>query len=214
MIMPGHWIGTGCCLLMLACSSAPKETPKKEAAAPKPENAPDVFQALLDTSKGPVVIEVHRAWAPAGVDHFYSLAQSGFYDGARFFRIVRNYVVQFGINGNPKINRLWANTTLRDDPVRERNRKGTVTYAKIGPNSRTTQLFINLKDNLALDRDGFAPIGRVIEGMDNVESFYDSYGDMPPRGQGPEPSKIETQGNEYLQNKFPRLDYIKKVTIR
>ena len=203
------------CLVLGACSSAPTEEARKEAAASKKETAPDVFQVNLDTSKGAVVIEVHRQWAPIGADHFYTLVKTGFYDNARFFRIVRDFVVQFGINGDPKTNMLWSTATLRDDPVKERNRKGTITYAKRrGPDTRTTQLFINLKDNFNLDADGFAPFGKVVSGMDVVESFYNSYGDMPPRGMGPDPSEIQSQGNEYLQNKFPRLDYIKKATIQ
>jgi peptidyl-prolyl cis-trans isomerase A (cyclophilin A) len=187
----------------------------KPAAPARSETAPEVFQVNLDTSKGPVVIEVHRAWAPIGADHFYNLVKTGFYDDSRFFRVVRNFVVQFGLNGDPKINRLWANANLPDDPVKEHNVKGTVTYAKLGANSRSTQLFINLKDNRsALDKEGFAPIGKVTSGMDVVEKLYDSYGDMPPRGQGPDPAKIETQGAEYLANRFPRLDYIKKATVQ
>jgi peptidyl-prolyl cis-trans isomerase A (cyclophilin A) len=199
---------------MTGCSSP--EPTKKEAAAPaKPEKAPDVFQVNLDTSKGPVVIEVHRDWAPIGADHFYTLVKTGFYDGDRFFRIVRNFVVQFGINGDPKVNRLWANANLPDDPVKQHNVRGTISYATSGPNTRSTQVFLNLKDNRAsLDGSGFAPFGKVTAGMDVVDSFYNSYGDMPPRGQGPDPSQIEVQGNEYLTSRFPRLDYIKKAAIQ
>ena len=201
-------------MICLAGCSTPSTPAREEVKAPEKEAVPDVFQVNLDTSKGPVVLEIHRDWAPVGADHFYTLVKTHFFDEARFFRIVRNFVVQFGINGIPKTNRIWSNTDLRDDPVKEHNRKGTLTYAKAGPNTRSTQLFINLRDNLALDKDGFAPIGKVISGMDAVESFYDSYGDMPPRGQGPDPSKIELEGNEYLQNRFPRLDYIRKATIQ
>ena len=169
----------------------------------------------FDTSKGPVVIEVHRDWAPIGADHFYTLVKTGFYDGDRFFRIVRNFVVQFGISGDPKVNRLWSNLNLPDDPVKQHNVRGTISYATSGPNTRSTQVFINLRDNRnSLDSTGFAPFGKVTSGMDVVDSFYNSYGDMPPQGQGPDPQQIETQGNEYLQNHFPRLDYIKKATIQ
>jgi peptidyl-prolyl cis-trans isomerase A (cyclophilin A) len=128
--------------------------------------------------------------------------------------VVRNFVVQFGISGDPQLNRLWANTNLPDDPVKQSNVKGTLTYAHLGPNSRSTQLFINLKDNKALDKQGFAPIGKVISGMDTVERLYSSYGEMAPRGQGPDPSEIEVQGNAYLENHFARLDYINKATIQ
>jgi peptidyl-prolyl cis-trans isomerase A (cyclophilin A) len=201
------------CFTLAGCSSAPDEA-KKETAVTKREPAPEIFNVLFDTSKGPVVIEVHKAWAPIGADHFYTLVKTGFFDNARFFRVVRNFVVQFGINGDPKTHSLWATTALRDDPVKEKNRKGTLTFANRGPSSRTTQLFFNLKDNFELDSRDFAPIGKVTTGMDIVESFYDSYGDMPPRGMGPDPAQIQAQGNEYLQNHFPRLDYIKKATVQ
>jgi peptidyl-prolyl cis-trans isomerase A (cyclophilin A) len=140
--------------------------------------------------------------------------KTGFYDGNRFFRVVRNFVVQFGISGDPQLNRLWASANLPDDPVKQSNVKGTLTYAQLGPNSRTTQLFINLKDNKSLDRQGFAPIGKVISAMDTVERLYSSYGEMAPRGQGPDPSQIEVQGNTYLADHFARLDYIHKATIQ
>ena len=199
--------------LMLGGCSPPNETKKEAAAHAKSETAPDIFRANLDTSKGPVVIEAHRDWAPAGADHLYNLVKTGFYDGVRFFRVTRNYV-QFGISGDPQTNRLWAGASLPDDPVRHSNVRGTVTYAHLGPNSRTTQLFFNRKDNQDLDKQGFAPVGQVISGWDVVDSLYGSYGEMAPRGQGPDPTKIQQQGNEYLDNRFPRLDYIRKATIQ
>jgi peptidyl-prolyl cis-trans isomerase A (cyclophilin A) len=206
--------GAALCLMFMACSP-PNQTKQAEApAAAKDEPVPDVFQVKLDTSKGPVEIEVRRDWAPRGADHFYSLVKTGFYDGNRFFRVVRNFVVQFGISGDPQLNRLWATANLPDDPVTQSNVKGTVTYAQLGPNSRSTQLFINLKDNKALDKQGFAPIGKVISGMETVERLYSSYGEMAPRGQGPDPSQIEVQGNAYLEDHFARLDFINKATIR
>lgn len=205
------------CAALCACSSAPEAPAKKEAAAApaKKETAPDVFTVNLDTSKGPVAIEVHRDWAPIGADQFYTLVKTGFYDGDRFFRVLRNFVVQFGISGDPKMNQLWSNANLPDDPVKQHNRRGTVTFATAGPNTRSTQLFINLKDNSAsLDGQGFAPIGKVTSGMDVVDSFYSSYGEMAPQGQGPDATQIEVQGNDYLASHFPRLDYIKKATIQ
>ena len=202
------------CAGLAACSSEPPQ--KKEAAAAVPlkkENAPPVYQVTLDSSKGPVVIEVHRDWAPIGADQFYTLVKTGFYDGDRFFRVVRNFVVQFGINGDPATNRLWS-SPLPDDPVEQHNSRGTITFATAGPNTRTTQVFINLRDNRdMLDSQGFAPFGKVISGMDTVDYWYPNYGDMPPQGQGPDPRQIETLGNDYLLNNFPRLDYIKKATI-
>jgi peptidyl-prolyl cis-trans isomerase A (cyclophilin A) len=201
-------------LALAACSSSSDE---KKAAAPKPapklEKAPEVFQAVLDTSKGKVTIEVHRAWAPVGADHFFDLIQTGFYDGVRFFRVTHAYV-QFGINGTPSTNALWSTARLPDDPVKQSNVKGMVSFAHLGANTRTTQLFFNMKNNKDLDKQGFAPIGKVTAGMDVVESFYSGYGDMVPRGQGPDPGKIELQGNAYLDAKFPRLDFIKKAVIQ
>jgi peptidyl-prolyl cis-trans isomerase A (cyclophilin A) len=215
--MPGTWriaLGAPLCLMFMACSP-PTGSKKVEApAAVKDERVPEVFQVNLDTSKGPVVVEVRRDWAPRGADHFYSLVKTGFYDGNRFFRVVRNFVVQFGISGDPQLNRLWADSNLPDDPVKQSNVKGTLTYAHLGPNSRSTQLFINLKDNKTLDKQGFAPIGKVTSGMDTVERLYSSYGEMAPRGQGPDPSQIEVQGNAYLENHFARLDSINKATIQ
>jgi peptidyl-prolyl cis-trans isomerase A (cyclophilin A) len=214
--MPARWriaLGAAACLMLAACSP-PNESKKTEAPAARNEPPPEVFRVNLATSKGPVEIEVRRDWAPRGADHFYALVKTGFYDGNRFFRVVRNFVVQFGISGDPQLNRLWANTNLPDDPVKQSNLKGTLSYAHLGPNSRSTQLFINLKDNKALDKQGFAPIGKVISGMDTVERFYSSYGEMAPRGQGPDPSQIEIQGNAYLENHFARLDYIHTATIQ
>jgi peptidyl-prolyl cis-trans isomerase A (cyclophilin A) len=201
-------------LLLAGCSSAPegrKEEAKKEAA--KPENAPPTFHVKLETSKGDIEIEVTRDWAPKGADHFYTLVKTGFYDGGRFFRVRPGFVVQFGINGDPKTNRLWSTMNLQDDPVKESNTRGMVTYATAGPNTRTTQIFINLADNKRLDKDGFAPFGKVTKGMEVVESFYSGYGEMAPRGQGVDTDKLEQQGNPYLEGKFPRLDYIRKATV-
>jgi peptidyl-prolyl cis-trans isomerase A (cyclophilin A) len=203
------------CLGLIGCSPNESRKSEKPAAPAKKEPVPGVFHVKLDTSKGMVDIEVHRDWAPLGADHFYELVRSGFYDGARFFRIVRGFVVQFGIAGDPKTNALWASGMLPDDPVKQHNGKGTVTYAKPGPNARTTQLFINLADNRkSLDRQGFAPIGQVVDGMAVVESLYGAYGDMPPSGQGPDPNKIQQQGNDYLDSHFPRLDYIKTAGVQ
>jgi cyclophilin family peptidyl-prolyl cis-trans isomerase len=199
-------------LALIACSPAPE--PKKAEAPAPPAIAPEAFTLNLDTSKGAVAIEVHKDWAPIGVQHLYELVNRGYYDGNRFFRVTRAYV-QFGVSGDPRVNAMWSTANLRDDPVKQSNVRGSVSYAKLGPNTRTTQLFINMKDNSKeLDKQGFAPIGKVSVGMDVVESFYSAYGDMPPRGQGPDPSKIETQGNSYLESRFPRLDFVKKATIR
>lgn len=210
------WLAVGAAVsLALAGCSSRDESKKEEAPKPaaKVEKTPDVFQAVFDTSKGQVGIEVRRDWAPVGVDHFYSLIKTGFYDGARFFRVTRNYV-QFGINGDPTTNGLWSTARVPDDKVKQSNVKGTLSFAHLGANTRTTQLFFNMKNNKDLDKQGFAPLGKVITGMDVVERLYSAYGEVAPRGQGPDPSKIEVLGSTYLDAKFPRLDYIKKATIQ
>lgn len=203
------------CLLLSACSSAPPPPAKEQ---PRPaisnEKAPETYRVDLDTSKGPVTIEVTRAWAPHGADRFYNLVKTNFYDGDRFFRVV-SFVVQFGINGDPSVSRLWSNLTIPDDPAKQKNRRGMVTFATLGKDTRRTQVFINVKDNPSLNTQGFAPFGRVISGMSEViDHLYFGYGDMPPRGAGPDPTKIELQGNRYLEDKFPRLDYIKTFVLQ
>jgi len=203
-------------VVLAGCSSSDdaKKAEAPEKPAPKaPEKTPDVFKAVFDTSKGEIVVEVHRDWAPNGVDHFYSLINTGFYDNAKFFRVTHSYV-QFGIAADPQTNGLWSTARIADDPRKQSNVKGTLTYAHLGPGSRTTQLFFNAKDNKDLDKQGFAPIGKVVSGMDIVESLWGAYGDVPPRGQGPDTAKIELQGNAYLDAKFPRLDSIKKITVQ
>jgi peptidyl-prolyl cis-trans isomerase A (cyclophilin A) len=202
-----------CFLLLLAACSTPPEN--KPAPAPaKPAPTPDLFRVNLETSKGAVVLEITRAWAPHGADRFYELVKNGYYDGDRFYRVVPRFVVQFGINGDPKLSQLWSSFRIPDDPVKQKNRKATLTFATSGPGARTTQVFVNMRDNLSLDHQGFAPIGRVAEGMDVLEGLYGGYGDMPPRGSGPDGVEIERQGHVYLENHFPRLDYIVKATVQ
>jgi peptidyl-prolyl cis-trans isomerase A (cyclophilin A) len=202
--------------LALAGCSPSNETKEQPAPADvKQEPPPGVYRVRLDTSKGLIDLEIHRDWAPRGADHFYELVHTGFFDDARFFRVVRDFVVQFGISGDPQTNQLWASAMLPDDPVKEHNVRGALTFATRGPNTRSTQLFINLADNRkSLDSHGFAPIGKVTAGMDVVESLYSFYGDMPPMGQGPDPNLIQQQGAPYLESRFPRLDFIKKAVIR
>ena len=167
----------------------------------------------FETSKGDVVVEVTKAWAPEGAERLYLLVKRGFYDEGRFFRVLPNFVVQFGINGDPAVSSRWRAAAIADDPVKQSNQRGTVTFATSGPNTRTTQVFINLADNVRLDSMGFAPIGKVISGMEVVDRFFSAYGEGPPRGNGPNQQLIETQGNAYLERNFPRLDYIKKARI-
>lgn len=175
--------------------------------------APAVYKVNFDTSKGAFVIEVHRDWAPHGADRFYNLVKNGFYDGARFFRVISGFMVQFGINGNPSISARWQNANIPDDPVTQGNQPGYITFATRGPNTRTTQVFINFGNNRGLDSQGFAPFGRVISGMPVVNALYSGYGEGAPQGQGPSQGLIQSQGNPYLIKQFPKLDYIKKATI-
>jgi peptidyl-prolyl cis-trans isomerase A (cyclophilin A) len=178
------------------------------------EKAPDTYNVKFDTTKGPVVIEVHREWAPAGADRFYNLVKNGFYDDTRFFRVLDGFMAQIGINGTPAIQSGWRNATFQDDPVKQSNKRGFVTFAKSGaPNSRSTQIFINYRDNSSLDRQGFAPFGQVTTGMDVIDKLYSGYGEGSPSGSGPEQQKIQMEGNAYLTKDFPKLDYVKKATI-
>ena len=177
------------------------------------EKAPDVYKAKFDTSKGPFVIEVHREWAPLGADRFYNLVKNGFYDNARFFRVVSGFMVQFGINGDPKLSAVWREARIPDDQVKQSNGRGYVTFATAGPNTRTTQVFINYGDNNRLDGQGFAPFGKVVSGMNVVERLNGEYGEGAPSGRGPEQGRIQREGNAYLTSSFANLDYIKKATI-
>ena len=175
--------------------------------------APDTFNAKFDTSNGTFVVQVERFWAPNGADRFYNLVKAGFYNDARFFRVIDGFMVQFGISGNPDVSAAWTNATIPDDPVRESNTRGTVTFATAGPNTRTTQVFINFNNNSGLNGQGFAPFGKVVSGMDVVDSLFNGYGEGAPRGNGPNQGLIKAQGNAYLVTQFPKLDYIKKATI-
>jgi len=178
------------------------------------EKAPDTYKVKFDTSKGPFVIEVHRAWAPVGADRFYNLVKNGFYDDTRFFRVLDGFMAQIGINGNPSVQSSWRSATIQDDPVKESNKRGFVTFAKSGaPNSRSTQIFVNYRDNTNLDKQGFAPFGQVTSGMDVVDKLYSGYGEGAPSGRGPEQGRIQAEGNAYLVKDFPKLDYVKKATI-
>lgn len=176
--------------------------------------APETFTVRFDTTKGDFEVEVHRDWAPKGADRLHELVESGFYNGVIFFRVLSGFVAQFGISGVPEIGAEWRNTPIDDDPVKASNTKGTVTFAMAGPNTRTTQLFINLADNKGLDDMGFAPVGEVTEGMDVVESLYSGYGEGAPRGNGPDQTEMHRSGNPYLEKNFPELDKMKKAETK
>lgn len=192
-------------LMLAGCSGSSQS---KQAAS-----VPDLFKVNLDTSKGPVVIEVHKDWAPLGAERFYQLVKSGYYDGARFFRVLPGFMAQFGIAADPQTTAKWKEANLQDDPVKQSNTRGMVTFATAGPNTRTTQMFINTGDNARLDGQGFAPIGKVISGQEAVESLFSGYGEGAPSGRGPAQQLIEIQGNAYLEKDFPELDFIKKASI-
>jgi len=177
------------------------------------ETAPATFKVNFDTSAGPFVIEVRRALSPNGADRFYNLVKAGFYDGVRFFRVIPNFMVQFGIHGDPAVSAAWRNARIAVDPVKTSNKRGFITYAMGGtPDTRTTQVFINFKDNANLDALGFAPFGEVVTGMDVVDKIF-AVGEGAPRGPGPDQGKIQQEGNAYLTKDYPKLDFIKKATI-
>jgi peptidyl-prolyl cis-trans isomerase A (cyclophilin A) len=177
------------------------------------ETAPATFKARFETSKGAFVVDVNREWAPNGADRFYNLVKNGFFDGTRFFRVLDDFMAQFGINGDPKVSSIWREARIKDDPVRISNKRTFVTFATAGPNTRTTQVFISFSDNSNLDSQGFAPFGQVVSGMKVVDSLYNGYGEGAPGGRGPDQGRVQKEGNAYLASAFPNLDYVKKATI-
>ncbi|HKA18677.1 MAG TPA: peptidylprolyl isomerase [Blastocatellia bacterium] len=178
------------------------------------ERAPDVFKVRFETTEGLFLIQVHRDWAPRGVDRFYNLVRTGFFDNSRFFRVRPGFIAQFGIPGDPKIAAVWKEQTLPDDPVRQSNIRGTIAYAMTGPNTRTTQLYINISENSRLDADGFSPIGRVVEGMEIVDQLYSGYGEDAGGGmRGGKQGKIFEGGNAHLDREFPKLDKLVRASV-
>jgi len=198
-------------------SAQPSKKPVAPAAAPISRallnpallkaKAPADFKVSFVTTKGPFVIEVHRDWSPLGADRFYNLVKNGFFNNGHFFRVVPDFVVQFGLSPSPAVNKVWQDAEIQDDPVTQSNHKGSVTFASRGPNTRTTQLFINLGENARLDGMGFSPFGTVIEGMDVVEKLYPGYGQTPDQG------RIQAEGKPYLDKEFPLLDSVKLARI-
>lgn len=194
-------------------AAAPAARPELLDPAGLDETAPGTFKAIFETTKGAFVIEVNRDWAPQGADRFYNLVQNGFFEDIAFFRAVDGFMVQFGIHGNPRVAETWRNATFPDDAPKQSNQRGMVSFATSGPDSRTTQIFINYKDNAFLDNMGFAPFGRIVQGMDVVDSLHKGYGEGAPRGRGPNQGRIQTEGNTYLRADFPELDYVKSATV-
>jgi len=223
--------------LTIGCAEeAKKEEPKKEEAkteskevkkdeakpaatadfkdpAKLTEKAPDTFKAQFDTTKGKVVIEVTRSLSPYGADRFYNLVRSGFFTDIAFFRVIPGFMCQFGIHGDPAVSAKWREANMADDPVKGSNTRGAITFATAGPNTRTTQLFINFGNNQNLDGMGFSSFGKVVEGMDVVDKINGEYGEGAPRGRGPDQGRIQQEGNAYLKKEFPGLDYIKSASI-
>jgi peptidyl-prolyl cis-trans isomerase A (cyclophilin A) len=223
-IVLGLLLATCAAFTLLGAQTGAKKTPARSAhrsangpsllnPASLKEKAPGVYRAKFTTTKGDFVVEVNRASAPLGADRFYNLVKYKFYDGASFFRVLPGFVAQFGISSRPEIAKLWAGATIPDDPVTQSNQRGTLSFATAGPNTRTTQVFINFANNTPLDKMGFAPFGKLVEGMDVVDSLYSGYGEGAPTGQGPDQGRITNEGKAYIDKNFPHLDSIKSAVI-
>lgn len=199
-------------LLLAGCGSPPAS--KNAAEAPKKAPLPEKYRVKLETTKGDIVIEVQKQWAPRAAERFYELVGAGYYNGSRFHRVMRNFVAQFGIAPDPKQGQLWRELKFPDEPLKLSNTRGTITFAHSGPHTRAVQVFINLKDNSALlDKQSFPAFGKVVEGMEVATTLTFLYGDLAPKGAGPDGIKAELQGNAYLDREFPRLDHIRKAVI-
>jgi peptidyl-prolyl cis-trans isomerase A (cyclophilin A) len=196
---------------------APTPSPQPDAALLNPsalqEQAPATYKVKFTTTKGDFVVEVTRAWSPHGADRFYNLVKHHFYDGAAFFRVISGFMAQFGISAWPEVSRVWQSATIPDDHVTQSNTRGTLTFATAGPNTRTTQVFINYGDNSNLNGMGFSPFGKVIEGMKVVDKLYSGYGEGAPSGHGPSQGRIQSEGKAYLEKNFPKLDTITTAVI-
>ena len=212
---PRGWTAAGLLFFALACSRGnPLLSPRPDRLA---RVGPDSFDVRLETSRGPVSLRIRRDWSPLGADRFHYLVKNGFYDEARFFRVVDGFVAQWGLPANPALADPWQARTLSDEPVKSSNTRGRISYARGGPNTRSIQLYINLRDNVRLDSlngFGFPPIGEVIEGMTAVDSLTSEYGGTREnRLEGPSQDSIRVAGNGYLVRRFPKLDYIKATRI-
>jgi peptidyl-prolyl cis-trans isomerase A (cyclophilin A) len=217
-IMRLRWTIAVAVALAVAWVTVPPAAAQPAASLKNPaalkETAPATYKARFDTSAGAFVVEVNREWAPHGADRFYNLVKNGFYNDCRFFRVIQGFMVQFGINGDPAISGVWRNAQIPVDPVKQSNKRGYITYAMgASPSTRTTQVFINFRDNSNLDSMGFAPFGQVVEGMDVVDKISTVYGEGAPRGKGPDQGRVQSEGNAYLIKSFPKLDYIKTATV-
>lgn len=190
----------------------PRPQPPAQEVVEGDQRAPDTFTVRLETTKGAVLIDVTRAWAPHGADRFYTLVREGYFQDIAFFRVIEGFMAQAGIHGDPAVSRQWRDRNIPDDPVEQSNTRGMVSYAMAGPGTRTTQFFINLVDNSRLDSMGFAPFGRVRD-MSVVDRLHAGYGEGAPRGRGPIQGRIQNEGNTYLRADFPEMDYIRSASI-
>ena len=204
---------SGMLLLSGGCSAPKRVEAAKSATATAPLEPPLAYRVIFTTTKGEFTLQVYRPWAMNGSDRFYELVSAKFYDKVRFHRVIRKFVAQFGINPDPKVNGMWRMLKIPDDPQTHKNTRGTMAFAMNGANTRSTQVFVNLTDNAKLDQQGFVPFGEIVDGMDVVDSLCMIYGDVAPFGAGPNPTKIELVGNQYLDREFPRLDGIKSARI-
>jgi peptidyl-prolyl cis-trans isomerase A (cyclophilin A) len=177
------------------------------------EKAPEKYRVKMETTAGSFVIEVHREWAPRGADRFYNLVKIRYFDDVAFFRVLAGFMAQAGFHGNPAVSKVWLNSRIKDDPVKQSNTEGMVTFATGGPDTRSAQIFINYGNNSYLDDSGFAPFGKVVEGFEAVQSLYSGYGEGEPNGKGPGQGKLYRRGNDYLKGEFPELDYITRASI-
>jgi peptidyl-prolyl cis-trans isomerase A (cyclophilin A) len=174
---------------------------------------PEVFRVKFQTSQGDFIVEAVRAWSPHGVDRFHELVRKRYFDQGRFFRVVAGFIAQFGVHRDFNVHETWRQFFIVDDPRKEKNVRGTLAFAQSGPNTRATEIFINLADNPMLDEQGFVPFARVVQGMDAVDKFYSGYGEMRPVGKEIDPGRVEEEANEYLVPRFPKLDYIKRASF-
>jgi peptidyl-prolyl cis-trans isomerase A (cyclophilin A) len=208
-------LGLAVCITALQAQEPAKPEAKPDFTTPAKltDKAPDSFKVRFDTSKGAFTVEVTRSLAPNGADRFYNLVRSGFFKDVEFFRVIAGFMCQFGIHGDPAVASAWREARIQDDPVKASNVRGAITFATAGPNTRTSQMFINFGNNARLDGMGFSPFGKVTEGMDVVDKINSEYGEGAPRGRGPDQGRIQREGNAYLKKDFPNLDYIKSATI-
>ena len=198
---------------MFAEEAAAKPNPALLDPSLATEQAPDLYRVKMETTAGNFVIEVHREWAPLGADRFYNLVKIGYFNNVAFFRVLADFMAQAGFHGDPAVSQTWLSARIKDDPVKQSNTQGMVSFAMGGPNTRSAQIFVNYGDNSYLDESGFAPFGKVVEGMESVRDLYSGYGEGEPNGKGPGQGKVYRRGNDYLKAEFPELDYITRASI-